>query len=152
MAQIVLCNVSNDEKYFPQRRDMFNDARWNEAKRLFAQVLKQHSKEAGRRSSRFLQDRMVGGDFPAPSGGYHNGITCIANGGEHSQQRGRVYGVRYYRQLLYLRGSHGRSVYCQHSGGWRNGVLPYSRIVLLIIIHGLHLAAGQLPIIEHFKI
>ena len=88
MAQIVLFNVSNDEKYLPQRRSMFNDARWNEAKRLFAQVLKQHSKEAGRYSSRFLQDRMVGGDFPAPSGGYHNGITCIANSGEHSQQRG----------------------------------------------------------------
>lgn len=88
MAQIVLFNVSNDEKYLPQRRSMFNDARWNEAKRIFAQVLKQHSKEADRRSSRFLQDRMVAGDFPAPAGGYHNGITCIANSGEHSQQRG----------------------------------------------------------------
>ena len=88
MAQIVLLNVSNDEKYFPQRRSMFNDQRWNEAKGLMAQVFKQHSKEAGRRSSRFLQDRMVGGDFPAPAGGYHNGITCIANSGEHSQQRG----------------------------------------------------------------
>ena len=88
MAQIVLFNVSNDEKYFPQHRDMFNDARWNESKRLFAQVLKQHSKEAGSRSSRFLQGRMVAGYFPAPAGGYHNGITCIANSGEHSQQRG----------------------------------------------------------------
>ena len=88
MAQIVLFNVSNDENYFPQRRSMFNDARWNEAKRLLAQTLKQHSKEAGRYSSRFLQDRMVGGYFPAPAGGYHNGITCIANSGEHSQQRG----------------------------------------------------------------
>ena len=88
MAQIVLFNVSNDEKYFPQRKIMFNDARWNEAKRLMAKVLKQHSKEAGRRSSRFLQDRMVAGDFPAPAGGYHNGITCIANSGEHSKQRG----------------------------------------------------------------
>ena len=88
MAQIILFNVTNDEKYFPQRRSMFNDARWNEAKRLMAKVLKQHSKEAGRYSSRFLQDRMVAGDFPAPAGGYHNGITCIANGGEHSQQRG----------------------------------------------------------------
>ena len=88
MAQIVLFNVSNDEEYFPKHRDMFNDARWNEAKHLFAQVLKQHSKEAGRYSSRFLQDRMVAGDFPAPSGGYHHGITCIANSGEHSRQRG----------------------------------------------------------------
>ena len=88
MAQIVLYNVSNDEKYFPQRRDMFNEARWTEAKRLMSQVLRQHSKEAARRSSRFLQDRMVAGDFPAPAGGYHNGITCIANSGEHSQQRG----------------------------------------------------------------
>ena len=88
MAQIVLYNVSNDEKYFQQRRDMFNEARWTEAKRLMAQVLRQHSKEAARRSSRFLQDRMVAGDFPAPAGGYHNGITCIANSGEHSQQRG----------------------------------------------------------------
>ena len=88
MAQIVLFNVSNDEKYLPQHRDMFNDARWDEAKRIFAQVLKQHSKEAGRYSSHFLQDRMVGADFPAPAGGYHNGITCIANSGEHSQQRG----------------------------------------------------------------
>lgn len=95
MAQIVLFNVTNDEKYFPQRRDMLNEARWNEAKRLFAHVLKQHSKEAARRSSRFLQDRMVGGDFPAPAGGYHNGITCIANSGEHSQQRGEftVYDI-----------------------------------------------------------
>lgn len=84
MAQIVLYNVSNDQKYFPQRRDMFNESRWKEAKRLLAQALKLTSKEAGRRSSRFLQDRMVGGDFPVPSGGYHNGITCIANGGEHS--------------------------------------------------------------------
>ena len=88
MAQIVLFNVSNVEKYFPQRKSMFNDARWQEAKRIFAQVLRQHSKDAGSRSSRFLQDRMVSGDFPAPSGGYHNGITCIANSGEHSQQRG----------------------------------------------------------------
>ena len=88
MAQIVLFNVSNVEKYFPQRKSMFNDARWQEAKRIFAQVLIQHSKEAGSRSSRFLQDRMVAVDFPAPSGGYHNGITCIANSGEHSQQRG----------------------------------------------------------------
>ena len=88
MAQIVFYNVTNDEKYFPKRRDIFNDARWNEAKRLFAQVLKQHSKEAGRYSLRFLQDRMVSGDFQAPDGGYHNGITCIANGGEHIKQRG----------------------------------------------------------------
>lgn len=79
MAQIVLYNVSNDEKFFPQRRDMFNEARWKEAKRLLAQALKLTSKEASRYSSRFLQDRMVGGDFPAPAGGYHNGITCIAN-------------------------------------------------------------------------
>ena len=88
MAQIVLFNVTNDSNYYPQRRSMFNEARWNEAKRFFAKVLKQHSKEAGRYSSRFLQDRMVAGDFPAPAGGYHNGITCIANSGEHSQQRG----------------------------------------------------------------
>lgn len=88
MAQIVLFNVTNDTQYLPQRRDMFNDSRWQEAKRLLAQVLQQTSKEAGRYSSRFLQDRMVAGDFPAPAGGYHNGITCIANSGEHSQQRG----------------------------------------------------------------
>lgn len=133
MAQIVLYNVSNDEEYLPQRRSMFNDARWDEAKRLFARVLKQHSKEAGRYSSRFLQDRMVAGDFPAPAGGYHNGITCIANGGEHSQQRGE-FTVFDIRQLVYLRGTNGRSMYCQHSGGgWSNGILPYSRVVLLII-------------------
>lgn len=74
---------------------MFNEARWKEAKRLLAQTLKLTSKEASRYSSRFLQDRMVGGDFPAPPGGYHNGITCIANGGEHSQQRGEftVYDI-----------------------------------------------------------
>ena len=56
MAQIVLFNVSNDENYFPQRRSMFNDARWNEAKRLLAQTLKQHSKEAGRRFEYVAQD------------------------------------------------------------------------------------------------
>lgn len=80
MAQIALFNVTNDTQYLPQRRDMFNEARW---------------KEASRYTSRFLQDRMVGGDFPAPAGGYHNGITCIANGGEHSQQRGEftVYDI-----------------------------------------------------------
>ena len=88
MTQIVLFNVSNDEKYLPQRRSMFNESRCTEAKCLMALTLKQHSKEAGRYSTRFLKDRMVGGDFPAPSGGYHNGITCIANSGEHSQQRG----------------------------------------------------------------
>ena len=95
MAQIVLFNVTSDEKYFPQRRDMFNDARWQEAKRIFAQVLRQTSQEAKKRGARFLQDRMVAGDFPAPAGGYHNGITCIANGGEHSQQRGEfsVYDI-----------------------------------------------------------
>ena len=57
MEQIALFNVTNDSKYFPQRRDIFNEARWNEAKHLMAQVLKQHSKEAGRYSLRFLQDR-----------------------------------------------------------------------------------------------
>lgn len=88
MAQIVLFNVTNDDKYFPQRRDMFNDARWEEAKRTFAQVLKQTNQEVKTRSCRWLLDRMVAGDFPAPSGGYHNGITCIANGGENSQGRG----------------------------------------------------------------
>ena len=88
MEQIALFNVTNDSQYLPQRRDMFNEARWKEAKRLMAQALKLTSKEASRYTSRFLQDRMVGADFPAPAGGYHNGITCIANGGEHSQQRG----------------------------------------------------------------
>ena len=88
MAQIALFNVTNDSQYLPQRRDMFNDSRWIEAKRLLTQALKLTSKGAARYSSRFLQDRMVGGDFPAPSGGYCNGITCLANGGEHSQQRG----------------------------------------------------------------
>lgn len=88
MTQIVLFNVSNDEKYLPQRRSMFNESRWTEAKCLMALTLKKHSKEAGRYSTRFLKDRMVAGDFPAPSGGYHNGITCIANSGEHSQHRG----------------------------------------------------------------
>lgn len=80
MAKIVLINVTNDNKYLPQRRAMFNDARWQEAKRYAA---------------RFLQDRMVAGDFPAPSGGYHNGITCIANGGENSRGRGEfaVYDI-----------------------------------------------------------
>lgn len=89
MRQIALFNVTNNETYHPQRRDMFNDARWNEAQRLLAKVLKLTSKEAASYTSRFLQDRMVAGDFPAPAGGYHNGITCIANGGEHSQQRAR---------------------------------------------------------------
>ncbi len=89
MKQIALFNVTNEEKYYPQCRAMFSDARWNEAKRLLAQSLKLTSTEAGRYTSRFLQDRMVAGDFPAPAGGYHNGITCIANGGEHSQQRAR---------------------------------------------------------------
>lgn len=95
MARIALLNVTNDSQYLPQRRDMFNDSRWNEAKRLLAQALKLTSKEAARYSSSFLQDRMVGGDFPAPAGGYHNGITCIANGGEHIQQRGEftVYDI-----------------------------------------------------------
>ncbi len=88
MNQIALFNVTNDPQYFPQRSDMFNTSRWQEAKRLFAQVLKLTSKEAKRYSSRYLQDRMLGADFPAPSGGYHNGIMCIANSGEHSQQRG----------------------------------------------------------------
>lgn len=95
MAQIALFNVTNDTQYLPQRRDMFNEARWNEAKRLMAQALKLTSKEAGRYASRFLQDRMVCADFPAPAGGYYNGITCIANGGEHSQHRGEftVYDI-----------------------------------------------------------
>ena len=95
MAHIALFNVTNDTQYLPQRRDMFNETRWKEAKRLMAQALKLTSKEANRYTSRFLQDRMVGGDFPAPAGGYHNGITCIANGGEHSQQRGEftVYDI-----------------------------------------------------------
>ena len=61
MAQIALFNVTNDSQYLPQRRDMFNDSRWIEAKRLLAQALKLTSKEAARYSSRFLQDRMVGG-------------------------------------------------------------------------------------------
>lgn len=95
MAKIALFNVTNDKQYLPQRRDMFNEARWKEAKRLLAQALKLTSKEAGRYTSRFLQDRMVGGDFPVPSGGYHNGITCIANSGEHSELRGEftVYDI-----------------------------------------------------------
>lgn len=95
MEQIVLINVTNVEKYFPQRRDMFNDARWNEAKRTFAQVLRQTSQEAKRCGARFLQDRMVAEDFPAPAGGYHNGITCVANSGENSRGRGEfsVYNI-----------------------------------------------------------
>lgn len=95
MAKIVLSNVTNDTEYLPNRRDMFNDSRWQEAKRLFAQVLRQTSKEAKIYGARFLQDRMVAGDFPAPSGGYHNGITCIANGGENSRGRGEfsVYDI-----------------------------------------------------------
>lgn len=95
MAKIALINVTDNEKYLPSRRDMFNEARWNEAKRTFAQVLRQTSKEVKRYGARFLQDRMVAGDFPAPSGGYHNGITCIANSGENSRGRGEfaVYDI-----------------------------------------------------------
>lgn len=95
MAKIVLINVTKYSKFLPQRRDMVNDARWEEAKRTFAQVLRQTSREAKRYGARFLQDRMVAGDFPAPSGGYHNGITCIANGGENSRGRGEfsVYDI-----------------------------------------------------------
>lgn len=95
MTQIALINVTNDNEYLPQRRAMFNDARWQEAKRTFAQVLRQTSQEAKKYGARFLQDRMVAGDFPAPSGGYHNGITCIANGGENSLGRGEfsVYDI-----------------------------------------------------------
>ena len=54
MAQIALFNVTNDSQYLPQRRDMLNDSRWIEAKRLLAQALKLTSKEAARYSSRFL--------------------------------------------------------------------------------------------------
>lgn len=95
MTDLVLVKVTNDKKYLPQRRDMFNEARWQEAKRTFAKVLRQRSQEAKRYGARFLQDRMVAGDFPAPSGGYHNGITCIANGGENSRGRGEfaVYDI-----------------------------------------------------------
>lgn len=88
MAKIELIKITDNEKYLPARRDMFNEARWNEAKRTFAQVLRQTSLEAKIYGARFLQDRMVAGDFPASAGGYHNGITCIANGGENSRGRG----------------------------------------------------------------
>lgn len=95
MTDLVLVKVTNDNKYLPQRREMFNDARWQEAKRTFAQVLRQTSQEAKKHGARALQDRMVAGDFPAPNGGYHNGITCIANGGENSRGRGEfsVYDI-----------------------------------------------------------
>lgn len=88
MAKLELINVTDNETYLPQRREMFNDARWQEAKRTFAQVLRQTSQEAKKYGARALQDRMVAGDFPAVPSGYHNGITCIANGGENSRGRG----------------------------------------------------------------
>lgn len=95
MAKIELINVTNDNKYLPQRRAMFNDSRWQEAKRTFARVLRQTSQEAKKYGARALQYRMVAGDFPAEPSGYHNGITCIANGGENSRGRGEfaVYDI-----------------------------------------------------------
>lgn len=88
MAQIALINVSNREEYFPKKREYFNDARWTEAKQMLALVLQQTCSEVKYRSRKWLMDRMVAGDFPAVPEGYHNGITCIANGGEHSKERG----------------------------------------------------------------
>lgn len=88
MAKVKIHRISGEECYLPQRQDMFPAARWVEAKRLLAKVLRQTSKEAGRYPAKFLQDRMVGADFPAVNGGYCNGLLCIANSGEHSQARG----------------------------------------------------------------
>lgn len=88
MAKLKLHRITREAQLLPQRQDMFPAARWMEAKHLLAKVLRQTSKEAGRYPVKFLQDRMVGADFPAVNGGYCNGLLCIANSGEHSQQRG----------------------------------------------------------------
>lgn len=88
MAKLKLHRITREAQLLPQRQDMFPAARWMEAKRLFAKVLRQTSKEAGRYPAKFLQERMVGADFPAVNGGYCNGLLCVANSGEHSQQRG----------------------------------------------------------------
>lgn len=88
MKQIALYNVTNDSKYLPAQKDMFNFSRYNEAKKLLSSVLKQFSKEAKKRPLSWLRDRMVAADFPAAPHGYHNGITCIANSGEHSGGQG----------------------------------------------------------------
>ena len=89
MAQIALFNVTNDVNYRPQNTPYFPDNRWQEAKKILAWVLQQHAQETKHRGTNWLMDRMVAGDFPADGQGYCNGITCIANSGEHSQQRGR---------------------------------------------------------------
>ena len=70
MAKLKLHRITREAQLLPQRQDMFTAARWMEAKRLFAKVLRQTSKEAGRYPAKFLQDRMVGADFPAVAGGY----------------------------------------------------------------------------------
>ena len=88
MANLKLHRITREAQLLPQRKDMFPADRWMEAKRLLAKVLRQTSKEAGRYPAKFLQERMVGADFPAVNGGYCNGLLCVANSGEHSQQRG----------------------------------------------------------------
>ena len=47
MEQIALFNVTNDSKYFPQRRDIFNEARWNEAKHLNFNSIKVRLEQMG---------------------------------------------------------------------------------------------------------
>lgn len=88
MAKIKLHRITREAQLLPQRQEMFPAARWMEAKRLLAKVLRQTSKEAGRYPAKFLQDRMVCADFPAVNGGYCNGLLCVANSGEHSQAHG----------------------------------------------------------------
>lgn len=89
MAQIILFNVTNDPKYFPQPTQMFPESRWDEAKNVLADVLKQHGGNVTKwKFRRQLMDTMVGADFPAVHSGYCNGITCIANSGDHPEQRG----------------------------------------------------------------
>lgn len=88
MAKVKLHRITREAQLLPQRKDMFPAARWMEAKRLLAKVLRQTSKEAGRYPAKFLQERMVGADFPAVNGGYCNGLLCVANSGEHSHGGG----------------------------------------------------------------
>ena len=87
MKQIVLVNVTNDKAYHPIAGFSFCDRSWYEAKTILAWVLRQTNLETCFRSDQWLIDRMVGADFPAGNG-YCNGITCIANSGEHSMERG----------------------------------------------------------------
>lgn len=83
MAKITLKDVSDTPEFAPAKCDIFPEDKFQEAKRLFARVIKQTCEDGKKKTANYLKGLIVCVDIPAAEKGkYNNALAMLANGGD----------------------------------------------------------------------